>query len=199
MAHSTLTSTALLRGLEDQRDVEAWQRFCERYGPLLLAVARRSGLRDADADDVVQDTLLVFVERYRDGQYERERGRLRSWLRGIALNKIREARRRLGKSPVQVTEDSRATGFFNRIPDEDEATAAFEQEWRRSVLDECMRIVRSEVEAHTFEAFRLYAMEQWPVGRVAEHLQVSENVVFIAKTRVVARLRKLQTEIAEIW
>jgi RNA polymerase sigma-70 factor (ECF subfamily) len=200
MAESTtVNSLVILQGIRQPDNSRAWGQFSERYEPMLLAFARRAGFREEDARDIVQETLLVFVEAFRAGKYDRDKGRLRSWLQGIAFNKIREARRRLARREVQVADGTEGTGFMHRVPDDQELTDIFDQEWERSVLAECLRQVRQQVEPHTFEAFELYALQGWSVQKVAEHLGINPDAVYVSKSRVLTRLREAQQEIAEIW
>lgn len=77
------TSTALLAGLAEDNNSAAWRCFEAGYKPMLLSYARRVGLTDADAQDVVADTLAAFVEAFRAGRHDRSWGRLKSWLGGI--------------------------------------------------------------------------------------------------------------------
>ncbi|MBN2561855.1 MAG: hypothetical protein JXQ75_13090, partial [Phycisphaerae bacterium] len=84
------TSTTLLDALDDPRDDLAWRRFYARYTPMLLSYAQRVGLPDADAQDVVAETLRTFVEAYWAGCYERRQGRLKSWLGGIVQTDFRQ-------------------------------------------------------------------------------------------------------------
>ena len=78
------TTTALLRGLKNAEDAEAWAELEARVRPIVFALARRMGLDGNAAADVAQETLVTFLCLYRDGRYERERGRLGSWIVGIA-------------------------------------------------------------------------------------------------------------------
>ena len=86
------TSTTFLEQLKDPK-AAVWVEFDKQYRPVLLAAARRSGLADSRADDAVQATFTTFYEKCRNGEYDREKGRLRSWLLGIAQYKFIEAYR----------------------------------------------------------------------------------------------------------
>lgn len=107
------TSTTLLHALKAQpNDERAWRRFAATYGPAVLRLATRNGLTEAEADDVLSDTLLAFLSAYREGAYERERGRLRAWVCGIAMKKILQLRRtaaRVLASAEVHRRDARAT------------------------------------------------------------------------------------------
>jgi len=84
------TRTSLLDGLLDPRNDRIWTEFFDRYGPIVYGFARKLRLREHEADDAVQETMVTFVTKYRQGQYDRRKGRLRSWLCGLAYNKIRQ-------------------------------------------------------------------------------------------------------------
>jgi len=196
---TTVTSTALLQGLRRDNDSAAWHQFVFRYEPMLIAFARRSGLPEEDARDVAQEALMAFVEAFRAGKYQPELGRMRSWLQGIAFNKIREARRRLAKQDVQVADSGSGTAFLDRIPDDASLKDIFDQEWEQAVYQQCLEEVKHQVGQGTFDAFRLYAIDDWDPQKVADHLGISRNAVYISKNRVLARLRKLQSQIAEIF
>lgn len=201
----TKTSTLFLEGLRQPGNEDAWRCFNQRYQPMLLNFARRCGISEADAPDVVQDCLASFVQAFREGRYDRDKGRLRSWLQGIAFNKIREARRRFAHREKQAPDrhppdgGSDATAFLDRVPDERQLSDVFEQEWERGVLAECLQQARRSVDPQTFEAFELVALKGCSPERAAEQLGISRNAVYLCKSRVLSRLRQLQQEIAELW
>lgn len=194
----TRTSTALLEGLKDSRDESAWRQFDARYRPLVVAVARRMGLQDSDADDAAQETMAAFVQMYRQGRYDRQEGRLRDWLRGIACHKVRDLQRRSARGEKTVADRTDATGFLERVEDT-AAETAWDAEWDAAILRQSLDAVRQEVEPRTFAAFEFFALRQWPARRVAEHLQVSEDGVYQAKSRVLARLREVMGRLADTW
>src|SRR5262245_17537560 len=93
-------TTTLLDGLLRGDDARLWQEFAERYRPMLLAFGRRLGLGEVDAEDAAQETLLHFIRALRAGKYDRTRGRLRSWIVGIAKYRIADLQRRGIETPV---------------------------------------------------------------------------------------------------
>lgn len=194
----TLTSITLLEGLKNGQDVEAWQRFINRYEPMVLALAIKMGLRDSDAHDACQETMMAFVQTYRQGRYDRSKGRLRTWLFGIAYRKIIDLQRRSPREKV-VSDQTDATAFLNTIPSQDESQAIWEKEWQRAVIDACVQEVSQSVNTTTLSAFKLTVLQQWPVERTAKHLGITENAVYIAKTRVMTRMREIQKKMEEIW
>lgn len=184
------TSTSLLVGLLDPANDAAWRRFYARYTPMLLAYARRVGLNDADAQDVVAETLAVFTQAYRAGRYDRSRARLKSWLGGIAAHKVRKLRER--RRPVSLDDAAMApAAVASERPD-----AAFEREWELERLNQALELLRREAEPETYQAFDLYVIKQWPVARVASFLHVTANAVYISKSRCIRRLRSLAEQLA---
>jgi RNA polymerase sigma-70 factor (ECF subfamily) len=186
------TSTLLDRMKADDQTV--WGKFCERFRQPLLAFARRFGLSDAEADDALQDILTAFVEAYRAGKYDREKGRLSSWLFGIAYRQI--ANRRRERAVQQGKRDPRGdqTSFWGKVPDEAEAEQRWDADWENAVLEACLRQVRSEVSENTYAAFeRTVRLGRTPDEAAAE-LGMTRNAVYVAKHRVLKRLEELMQE-----
>jgi RNA polymerase sigma-70 factor (ECF subfamily) len=194
----TATNTALLVGLQDPQNELIWQEFFARYQPLLISFARRLGLNEQDAQDAAQETLLAFTTAYRAGRYKRDKGRLRTWLSGIATNKIRDIQRRRGKELAVGGRDD-TTDFMNQIVDDHTMSEIWEAEWQRAVVAQCMAEVRAEVEPKTMRAFELVAMKGWPADKVAEELGITRNAVYLAKSHVLSRMQSLQAQLEEIW
>jgi RNA polymerase sigma-70 factor, ECF subfamily len=196
---STATSSALLEGLKSPEGHGAWDSFVHRYRPLLVRYACRLGLGQEDAQDAAQQILMAFCTAYRDGRYQRDRGRLRDWLFGIARHQVINFRQRRPHKEVQVPEASGQSGFFAKVPADDDLEAMWEQEWRQTILQECIRLIRQEFDARTVDAFELFAREGLPAKEVAERLQLTANAVFLAKRRVLARIRELLAHLEESW
>jgi RNA polymerase sigma-70 factor (ECF subfamily) len=190
----TVTSTHLLEALRDPGNRTVWRNYVERYRPVVVAHARRLGLSDTDAEDVAQETLVAFCQAYRDGKYDRSKGRLRDWLFGIARNQLRNwCRRRGAEAPAA------SSGVFEGLAAEDEWEQLWERQWRDAVLRQCLEEIRAEVDPRTFEAFERFASQGWPAQRVAEHLGVTTNAVFLAKHRILKRVRELLPHLEEVW
>jgi RNA polymerase sigma-70 factor (ECF subfamily) len=195
----TVTNTELLDGLRHADNRIVWQQFVERYRPMIERYAMRFGLVAADAQDAAQQTLIEFCTAYQAGKYDREQGRLRSWLFGIARNQMRNLRRRSRRHERQVVDDTSATGFFGRVADDDELEKAWDEEWRQSVLQQCLEEVRRDVDAKSVEAFELFAWRGLSAQEVADRLGMTPNAVFIAKHRILRRIRALAQQMEHIW
>lgn len=188
------TSTHVLAGMMESDDA-AWNRFIARFRDPVIGFACKSGLAESDAEDVAQTTLLVFVEGLRAQKYERGKGRLRSWLFGIARRKVQEKRREREKRGTQMQSDGDTTGFWAQVPDDEDPERLWEACWERALMRQCMVRVREEVEPRTYDAFVKVALEGRAVKDVAAELEMTQNAVSIAKHRVLKRLQVLKAEI----
>jgi len=194
----TITSATLLEAIKNVQNNQAWNRFFARYQPLITTFAKRLGLDQSDADDVSQDTLLVFLQDYQDGKYDQEKGRLRSWLFGIAHYKIADIKRRRMKEIV-IVEKTEGTGFLARIESPDEMERIWDEEWKRSILRTCLEEAAKVVSPQTVKAFEFHVLKEWTVENVAQHLGMSTNAVYIAKNRVLTYVRKVKKKMEKIW
>ena len=138
------TTTQLLRRLDDAEDA-AWSDLLGRFRAPVLHLARRCGVNEHKAQDVAQNTMLAFTQQYRAGRYDPERGGLRTWLFAIAWRESQQARRELARDAVQPPAGSGRTTFMSAQPDEGEVRDAWELEWERAVLRQCLDQVRLEV------------------------------------------------------
>jgi len=190
-ALGTVTSTTLLEGLMDPANATIWRQWIDRYRPVVVRFARRAGVGQ-DAEDVAQAALTDFARAYREGRYERERGRLRSWLLGIARHHVLRWRRERAGDPELVP-----LAAERAAPDPLEAL--WDEEWRAAVVQQCLLAVRGEFEASTLLAFERFVLGDHPAAEVARELGLSENAVFGAKRRVLRRLRELEPLMNDVF
>lgn len=168
-----------------------WTPFVERYGPILEAIGRRLGLDRDDAADVAQQALLEFVRDMRAGRYERERGRLRSWLVSIAEYRARDLRRRAavrGRGRVPLDESASQAGADLKA----ELEAVWADEERKLIAAAAWREVQASARSdeRTLRAFELVALRGVPAEEVARTCDMSVDSVYVAKHRVASRLRR---------
>jgi len=82
-------------------DRESWRVFFDRYWRMLYKVARRAGLSEADAQDVVQETVVAVARRMPQFQYDASRGTFKQWLFRIVQRRIADHLRRVYRQPPQ--------------------------------------------------------------------------------------------------
>ncbi|MHC5114474.1 MAG: RNA polymerase sigma factor [Planctomycetota bacterium] len=184
----TRTTTALLDDLADPANEAIWETFDARYRPVLVGFARRLGFAAEDAADLAQEALTRFVRSYRDGKYERGRGRLSSWVIGIARNCAVEQFRARAQRPA-----FRGMSAVEAVPGGEELEAIWRAECDREVLRQAVKALREDTafEERTVRIFELVVLDERPAGEVAGQLDVTPNDVYLAKHRCLKRLRTL--------
>jgi RNA polymerase sigma-70 factor (ECF subfamily) len=177
------TSVSLLQRLRRPDSPEAWARFVELYTPLLYYWARQAGLADADAADVVQDILMTLLQRLPGFEYDPGQS-FRNWLCAITRNKCREHFRRREvrqAEPLSEQADSRQ---------QDPADTIAEGDYRSYVLSRALTLMQQEFEPVTWRACWEHVVQGRPAQEVAVDLDVTVNSVYLAKSRVLRRLRQ---------
>jgi RNA polymerase sigma factor (sigma-70 family) len=188
-----VTTSTILQQLREFENATAWQLFVQRFHAPILAFVRRMGMSAQDAEDVAQESLLAFAESYRAGKYDREKGRLSSWLFGIAYRQVLRQKRRIGRR--REVHEADYPSLIARLPDERGAADLWERSWEEFLLKECLARVQREVQPGTFRAFELTVREDRPPGDVAGELGVTTRAVYNAKHRVLKRVRELRVDL----
>jgi RNA polymerase sigma-70 factor (ECF subfamily) len=194
--NETRTTTMLLEGLHDEANAEAWEEFDRRFRPIIVGFAMKLGLREADAADAAQETLARFVSEYRQGRYDRSRGRLRSWLMSLARSRIADLRRRQARR-----RESRGESAIIDLPNDAAMAQIWEEEQQRSMLRRALDALRetTRTSEKTIQAFELLVVNGLPVDAVAVQLSMSAQDVYLAKSRVAQRLRQILSDLAAAY
>jgi RNA polymerase sigma-70 factor (ECF subfamily) len=191
MAEPPLTRVTLLARIRDGQDVEAWREFVHLYGPVVYRFARNRGLQDADAADLMQDVLRSVARNAHRMQYDPKRGTFRGWLYTVTRNKIYNFLSAQRNRP-RGTGDADAQERLDATPARDDQSgpdAEWEKEYQRRLSARAMERVRHEFQPSTWTAFWETAVEGKPAGEVGAELNMSPGAVYVAKSRVLARLR----------
>lgn len=182
------TTTTLLHDLNNPANEQVWVEFDSRFRPILHCLGRRLGLAEVDAEDAAQESLVRFVRTYRQGKYDPARGRLSSWLIGIARHCIADVRE-------QRASERSAGGqsAIDALPDDHHMTIIWDEECRREILRRALQQLRDETRTSpkSLEAFELVAFQQRTPAQVADQLAIDVNDVYLAKHRCLKRLRAI--------
>jgi RNA polymerase sigma-70 factor (ECF subfamily) len=182
------TSATLLGRLAQSgaADHAAWAEFVARYGPAVYAWCAARRLQAADAEDVTQQVLLKLANRMKTFTYDPSR-RFRAWLRTVTENAIRDFH--AAGPPDRPTGDSAMHAALASVAATEDLHQRLAAEYDRELLDAAMQRVQARVAAHTWEAFRLTALEGVPAGEVAQRLNMKVCTVYEARSSVVKKLR----------
>jgi RNA polymerase sigma factor (sigma-70 family) len=188
---SPVTRASLLIRLRDRTDQSAWNEFVAVYGPVIYQFARNRGLQDADAADMMQDVLRSVTGAIGRLDYDPQQGRFRGWLFTITRNRVMTLlASRKGKA--RGTGNSDVNSLLAAQPDQH---AGLDQDWeleyRRSQTALAMEQVRSEFSDKVWSAFWKTAVDAEPADTTGRELGMSTGAVYVAKSRVLARLREV--------
>jgi RNA polymerase sigma-70 factor (ECF subfamily) len=167
------------------------------YAPLIYAFVRKRGLQDADAADLTQVCLCQVAAHMGSLEYDARRGSFRGWLFTIVRNKLRDFCNHSQRQD-QGSGDSRMLQLLQaQAAPETEEAEQWENEYRRGLLAWAAQQVRPEVQETTWQAFWQTAVEGKPGKAVAEALGLTAAAVYLAKSRVMTRLRAVIREVQE--
>lgn len=196
MLESPLTRASLLIRLRDRQDREAWREFVDLYAPLVYGFARRRGLQDADAADLMQDVLRAVSGAAARLDYDPSRGTFRSWLFTVTRNKLYNFLEH-DRRQAHASGDSGTRRLLEEQPDGSSQEEQWEQEYRRQLSARAVDLVRGEFQEPTWRAFWMTAVENRPVREVSRELTMSPGAIYVARSRVIARLREQIQELEQ--
>lgn len=174
------TSLTLLDRLRQPDQTEAWNRFAQLYTPLLIVWARSVGLQDADAADLAQDVLLKVMRLL--PAYQRKSGEtFRGWLFTVAKNECADFRRRRATRPLPGP-----VGLSDVIESADVSDA----DYRTHLVHRALELIRPDFSSATWSAFVGLMLENRPAAEVATATGLTPNAVYMARHRILTRLRE---------
>lgn len=185
---SSNSSSATLVARLRAGDAQAWHRFSVIYGPLVLSWSRRAGLQENDSADVVQETFKAVAAHVGVFRRERPDDSFRGWLWTITRSKLLDHFRRRGRQPLAAG-GSVAQQQLQELPDVPPADESSHQEMA-AVARRALAIIQTDFQETTWQAFWRTAVDQRPAASVAEELGLSVAAVYMAKSRVLLRLRQ---------
>jgi RNA polymerase sigma-70 factor (ECF subfamily) len=190
MQESPATRASLLVRLRDGSDADAWREFVRLYAPVIYGFARKRGLQDADAADLMQEVLRSVSSAVPKLEYDPDRGSFRGWLFTVTRNKVfnfLDSRSRR----EQATGNSDMQRRLEQQADADgKLSSEWEADYERAMAAQAMERVRSEFQIATWQAFVLTAIDGETPAEVARRVGLSVGAIYVAKSRVIARLRQ---------
>ena len=188
------TRDSLLAAVRSPANREAWEQFVMIYRPVIYRLARRRGLQDADAQDLVQQVLAAVASA--TGGYEKrgETTRFRHWVRRVARNAIVNA---LSRQPHDRAAGGTTAGELLReqAGADEPSDAQIELEYRRELYLQAARMVRGDVEPQTWRAFEMTVIDNRSIDDAADELGKPVGTIYAARSRVMRRLREAVREL----
>ena len=199
------TRQSLLSRLKNWDDHDSWRDFFEMYWRLIYDVARKAGLQDAEAQDVVQETIVAVAGQMQDFRYDPTRGRFKGWLCQITRRRIADQLRKRYRgtsgqqdatgSPTIISQEA-----LEELPDPSTKPMdeIWEQQWQQHLSALALARIKKKVRPEHFQIFDLYVLQGWTVTKVAKALGVSIALIYVTRHRVGAlvkkELKRLQAE-----
>ena len=200
---SLLTRRTLLSRLRNLDDQESWRTFFNLYWRLLYNVARKAGLDDPGAQEIVQDTVIAVARQMPEFRYDPSRGTFRQWLLRITRRRVIDHLRRVYRQPLKA-------GIAPEALDEDAEHAAavtggngdafeamWNEEWEKSTFDAALAEVRASSNPQHFQVFDYCVLKDWPASKVAATLGLNAARVYLAKHRVAQAMKRAVRRINE--
>jgi RNA polymerase sigma-70 factor (ECF subfamily) len=188
MSDQSKTRISLILRLRHPEDAAAWQEFVEIYQPLVFRLARSRGLQEADALDMTQEVLARVAGAINRWNPDPQLGSFRGWISRITRNLVIQFLRSKNHRPL-TSDDSSIDQLIQATPDPSPVTELFDLEHERQVFAWAAEKVRSSFQPKSWQAFWLTAVENRPADQVARELGLSRGAVYIARSRVMARLK----------
>lgn len=187
------TQYSLLARLSDPTDREAWDQFAYLYRPVIYRIARGRGFQDADGQDLAQQVLMSVARAIPDWHRSTEQTRFRHWLKKVTKNAILNA---LTRGPKERANGPSAMFSLNHeAVDDSNLEKQIDTEHRREIYRQAAAIVQQHVQQSTWEAFRRSTILEETPQQVSQHTGLSIGSVYVARSRV---LQKLRDAVAEI-
>ena len=188
------TRRSLLSRLGNLEDNDSWREFFETYWKLIYNAAIKAGLSDAEAQDVVQETVLTVSRNIGRFDYDPDVGSFKGWLLKTTRWKILDQLRRRNHDLQRHVQPDAAGGqdLISQVPDPagNKLDEMWEREWQLNLLDAAMRRIKRQVRPKHFQVFELSCLKNWPPGKVGAALGINIAQVYLIKHRVSALVEK---------
>ena len=195
------TRRSLLIRLRNVGDSESWRTFFETYWRLIYNVARKSGLSDDQAQDVVQDTIIAVARRMPDFRYDRSKGSFKQWLLLICRRRIQDQLRRMYSSRQFVQQNGEeASAAVENMPDTTPSPDAqidsdWEQHWRDNVFQMALTRGRQRANPKHYQVFDCCVVRGMRASEAAAMLNLSAAQIYLAKHRISTAVKRAAQEV----
>jgi len=199
-ADSLPTRGSLLSRLRNLGDDASWRAFFDTYWRLIYNVARKAGLADADAQDVVQETVIAVARKIPEFHYDASKGSFKQWLLLITRRRIHDHLRKLYRSASIVTSSETQSQAVEKVPSlmkspDAQIDEAWESEWRETLLQAALVRVRQRSSPKHYQVFDYCVLQNLSAPKVAQMLGLNAPQVYLAKHRIGLAVKRAVAEL----
>ena len=192
------TRTTLVVGLKNLEDQRIWNRFFDSYWKLIYNAAIQAGLKDADAQEVVQETVISVTKNIKDFDYDRSKGSFKGWLMKTTKWKIMDQFRKIQKKNTR--ECSGSSEFLENLPNEfPEVETYWENNWQQELLQSALVKVKEQVKPIYYQVYDMLIRKEMKPKDVSKTLGIKTDQVYLAKHRVAETLKEIIEEMNRGW
>ncbi len=191
--HADKTRRSLIARLQNWQDQRSWDEFYRTYWRLIYAVATKAGLRDDEAWDTVQDTILCIAHQSKAGEYDPQKGSFKKWLLQVTHWRITDKLRQ--RSPETAPKNAKDTTAYTpeaeELPDHNSSfEQIWETEWQRNLIKAATERVKMQVNPLHFQIFDYSVLQGMGTLEVRRKLGVSLAQIYLVRHRISSMLRK---------
>ena len=200
-ADSLPTRRSLLSRMRNLDDSDSWRTFFETYWRLIYNVARKSGLSDDQAQEVVQETVIAVARKMPEFQYDPAQGSFKRWLLLICRRRIHDHLRRVYSTRQLATHGSEELEEVNETvaapmsPPDAQMDADWETEWRENIFQIALARVRQQANPKHYQVFDCCVLQSMRASVVASMLGLSSAQVYLAKHRISSAVKRAAQQV----
>jgi RNA polymerase sigma-70 factor (ECF subfamily) len=187
------TRSSVLKAVADTSNEKAWKRLFDLYAGFVFSIARSKGLTVTDSDDIVQNVFVDLARNLPQFNYDRTKGRFRSYLIGLVNWRVTD-KLRAGKRDIdfksQYGEDMKGAVV------EDDGIF-LENEWRAAAMEEALRRIKDEVNPDHFAAFVASTIEGQDTETVMNIYSITRDNLYQIRKRLTLKLKEVTQAVLE--
>ena len=179
------TRSSVLKAVADTENEAAWQRLFDLYAGFVFSIARSKGLKDEDADDIVQVVFIELARMMPTFKYDRAKGKFRSYLIGLVHWRVKDKLRLVQRDNEQMRD------YMTEVANMPPADLDFaEREWQAAALEEALRRIKPEVRPEHYAAFVASAIEGQDTEAVMRLYNLSRDNLYQIRKRLTTKLQE---------
>jgi RNA polymerase sigma-70 factor (ECF subfamily) len=189
MFHAQTTDPSLIEAVRNWRDDANWREFYDRYAVAIRRHACGSGLSEAEAEDVLQETMVKVARYLPSFKYDRTVCKFRTWLNQIINQRIFEAlhrRRRSGFTDAALDE----IGEWVHAAEGPTGDPTVQTEIQHRLLEACLARVRGRVKPRHWQLFEAHALHGLSAKETALRHDTTAANVWVVRHRLLKALRE---------